>query len=253
MDSVWTPKLNLVTPASSVMSIDASVSTVRYFADGTSFWIPDGLMKVPCSIDIKYYPFDSQTCTILFADSNYFSSEPKLHAFHKEAAQSIYTKNGVWDITKTEAAIREQIVSMYTLTITLARKPQFVVMIVITPIMVLSLVNIMVFLLPPDSGERISLSMAQVVFLTIISENIPKTSSPVAILCYFNGMHVLLSTVMSAVCILNLWFYHRVGKTNLPPWVDQIFRIGEDDQHFQTDDDTKVENSHDDTEYKNLT
>ena len=175
VDSVWTPQLSLVTPASSVMSIEASVSTVRYFADDTAFWIPNGLIKVPCSIDIKYYPFDSQTCTFLyFADNTYFSTDLKLHVFLKEVALSIYTENGVCDITKTEAAIREQIVSMYTLiTIYIGSKatiygydcyhsdhgtePCEYYGVFVTPFVT------------PDSGERISLSitllLAQVVFL----------------------------------------------------------------------------------------
>ena len=87
----------------------------------------------------------------------------------------------------------------------------------------MSLMSIMVFLLPPDSGERMSYSitllLALMVFLTIVSDNLPKTSSPLPILSYFIGLHVLLSALITLATILNLRLYYKDEHEPVPSWL----------------------------------
>ena len=228
VDAVWKPELVLTNPAGPVLSLDSSMTTVRYYPNGMALWFPMGVISVSCSINIKYYPFDTQSCPITFFISNYFSTEMVLYSVNKEAPLRYYMKNGMWDLVKTEAAVTDTGVQVFTVTLTLARRPAFVVIIVIVPIMLLSFLNILVFLLPADSGERMSftitLLLAQTVFLTIISDNIPQTSSPLSILCYFIGMHVLLSTIICFATILNLRLHHKDENGPIPLWICRLFR-----------------------------
>ena len=112
---------------------------------------------------------------------------------------------------------------MYNINLTVRRNPSFVVIIVIATIMLLSLMSIMVFLLPTKSGERMSYSitllLALVVFLTIISDNIPKKSNPLPILLYFIGLHVLLSAFITLATILNLRLYYKDEQEPMPSWL----------------------------------
>ena len=250
--SVWKPELVLVNPTGPVVSVDSSMTKVRFFSSGAALWFPNGMIAVSCTVNIEFYPFDTQNCPIMFADSNYISTEMEFHLINKEAPLNFYTENGVWEITKTEAYVIDNGVNIFVVNLTMARKPTFVVMIVIIPIMLLSFLNIMVFLLPPDSGERMSFSitllLALAVFLTIISDNIPKTSNPLPILCYFIGLHVLLSTAISVVIILNLRLYHKDGKINVPSWFRLCFRTGKVERQCQVERYTGAENAHDDTD-----
>ena len=81
---------------------------------------------------------------------------------------------------------------MFQVKLVLARRPMFVVVILILPVLVMGLLNTLVFLLPAASGERVSYSitilLSQALLLTIVSDNIPKTSSPVSILCYLSDL-----------------------------------------------------------------
>ena len=114
--------------------------------------------------------------------TGYFSTEAQLLAVNKAAPLKYYFDNGIWELIMSEA--RAEHGSVYGVYIKMKRKPYFVIIIVIIPVMLLSLMSFMVFLLPPESGERmpysITLLLALIVFLTIISETIPKKSSPLS-------------------------------------------------------------------------
>ena len=230
-DSVWKPELILVNLAGSEISLDSSMTSVRYFPNGAALWFPSGVITVSCDVNIEFYPFDTQICPIMFMISNFFSTEMVIHAVNKEAALQYYIENGIWELVKTEGYASGDGVPMYTLNLSMARKPTFVVIIVIVPTMLLSFLSIMVFLLPPESGERMSYSitllLALVVFLTIISDNIPKTSSPLSILSYFIGLHVLLSAMITLVTIFNLRTYYKDEQEPVPSWLCCCFRKGE--------------------------
>ena len=86
--------------------------------------------------------------------------------------------------------------------------------------------NILVFIIPPDAGERISYSvtvlLALAVYLTIVGENLPKTSRPMPIFCYYLTAIVILSVTMCIVTIINLRIYHK-DETTEPPACLQSF------------------------------
>ncbi|KAK3107149.1 hypothetical protein FSP39_008161 [Pinctada imbricata] len=82
------------------------------------------------------------------------------------------------DVTKYPFDIQHKI----KLVLTIQRESTFYVVGLILPITLLTMLNLLVFLLPVESGERISYSitvlLAMTVFLTIASDNLPPTSKP---------------------------------------------------------------------------
>ena len=218
--SVWMPEI--IAAAQSDISLDSSLTNVRYFPSGHAYLRnPIITISTACAINIKFYPFDTQQCLIGFVLRDYFSIEVVLHAVNTEAPLLYPVENGIWELVKTEANANGLV--YYVINLTVTRKPTFVVIIVIVPVMLLSLMCIMVFLLPPESGERMSYSitllLALVVFLTIVSDNIPKTSSPLSLLSYFIGLHVLLSAFITLATILNLRLYYRDDQVAVPSWL----------------------------------
>jgi nicotinic acetylcholine receptor alpha-7 len=66
------------------------------------------------------------------------------------------------------------------------RHPLYFGVMILLPTLLFSLLNPLVFLLPVESGERVSLSMtillSYAIFLTLVSNSIPKTSNPMCTL-----------------------------------------------------------------------
>ena len=219
-DSVWKPEIVAVGDPGKFL--DSSVTNVRYFPSGhAGLWYPMNIVSTGCIINIEYYPFDTQKCAFWFLLADYFNTEVQLHAVNVEPPLRYYLDSPIWNLTKAKASANALV--LYAVNLTVTRKPTFIIIIVIIPIMLLSLMSIMVFLLPPDSGERMSYSitllLALMVFLTIVSDNLPKTSSPLPILSYFIGLHVLLSALITFATILNLRLFYKDEHEPVPSWL----------------------------------
>ena len=68
----------------------------------------------------------------------------------------------------------------------LERKARYTIINVLIPIILLSVMDLLVFWLPPESGEKVSLGITVLlsfsVFLTVVDEGLPRTSDNVPIL-----------------------------------------------------------------------
>ena len=105
-----------------------------------------------------------------------------------------YTESGEWQIIRTEASSGDQFYESdpgvpfprVRFTLFLRRKPMFYMINIITPCITMSLLALLVFYLPPDSGEKVSLGITVLlsfsVFLLLVAENVPKTSEFVPLL-----------------------------------------------------------------------
>ena len=86
--------------------------------------------------------------------------------------------------------------------ITLERKPMYYILNIFLPICLLTLLNLFVFLLPVESGEKVSfvvtIFLSLAVFLTIVSGEIPENSESISLL----NAYVFTSTIMSTLTVI---------------------------------------------------
>lgn len=116
-----------------------------------------------------------------------------MHNRTAEVDLSNYVANGEWDLL--EARIVRNVVYYsccvepfpdVTITIIIRRKTLYYMYNVILPCMMMSVLTLLVFCLPPDSGEKIALGvtvlLAFSVFMLAISEKLPETSESIPLL-----------------------------------------------------------------------
>ena len=94
----------------------------------------------------------------------------------------------------------------------------------------MGVLNSLVFLLPPDSGERvgysITLLLAICVFLTIAADNLPKTSYPsISIMCIKLLWDMLISSLVMFFTIIGLRFYHADEDSPVPECVATVTKF----------------------------
>ena len=74
----------------------------------------------------------------------------------------------------------------FQFSLALKRKSQYSIINVIVPIVLLSIMDLLVFWLPPESGEKASLGITVLlsfsVFLLVVDERMPRTSDAVPLL-----------------------------------------------------------------------
>ena len=93
----------------------------------------------------------------------------------------------------------------------------------------MSVLNVLVFALPPQSGERVSYSitvlLAIAVFLTMISDNLPRTSTPMSLMSYFLMVNLLNSALICVIAIFNMCVSFKESSKPFPAWVRFITNI----------------------------
>merc|ERR1719242_2999234 len=142
-----------------------------------------------------------------------------------------FYKSVEWDILGVPAARN---VKFYTccdepyLNITMRRKTLFYTVNLIIPCMGISFLTVLVFYLPSDSGEKVSLSisilLSLTVFFLLLAEIIPPTSLVVPLLGKFVLFTMILDTFSICVTVVVLNVHFRSPQTHtMAPWVRRVF------------------------------
>jgi len=134
-----------------------------------------------------------------------------------------FLDNSAWTVTNTSWNVfRDKIESTITFSITLKRKPMFFILSVILPVSMLALLNICVFVLPCDSGEKASYAMtvflAFAVFLTIVSSTLPQNSEKIAVIAVFLIIQTASSTFITITALLMMRLKSYGDDKVLPRW-----------------------------------
>ncbi|CAH1773152.1 unnamed protein product [Owenia fusiformis] len=215
--------------------IDSKFSTnIVVYSTGVLSWVPIGLYISSCSIDIKWFPFDEQKCIMKFGSWTYDGANVNLTLKWQEVDISTYQESGEWaligrpaerNIFKYECCIEEYIDITFTLHI--RRKTLYYGFNLIIPCFMISSLAILVFVLPPDAGEKIGLGvtilLALSVFMMIVAEMIPATSGSVPILAVYFACIMVMCTLSVCLTVLVLNFHHRNPDMYImPSWVKTL-------------------------------
>ena len=153
-------------------------------SDGRVEWFPGFRLKTTCNFALRYFPFDVQSCNVSFIYGNYDTQN--LQYILQGVVLEMYTKNEQWTLKNTNHSINligiENGVMRQSpkldLVLTFSRRPMYYVMNVLVPCFMISLLSTLVFLLPVESGEKISLgitvSLSYTVLLLMVSGITPQ-------------------------------------------------------------------------------
>lgn len=217
---IWKPSLLLVNSVKGTGEIGDATSKIRCnLKSWGCIWKPWVVLRGGCTPDTRFYPFDSQECFFKIAAWGHKESELELTARRSEWDQELFQDNPEWSIVETSSKnVIEYNVSFVEFHITLKRIPTYYVINLIAPVILLALVNVCVFILPAESGERVGFSitcfLSFVVLLNIIMGFIPSSSANLAYLCYYTFIMMVFSCGMSLATVFTLWIHFKSEKNN---------------------------------------
>ncbi|XP_072111288.1 acetylcholine receptor subunit delta isoform X1 [Mobula birostris] len=207
--------------------------------DGLVTWLPPAIFRSSCFINVLYFPFDWQNCSLKFTSLNYNAEEINMELTTEVADGKEYpiewiiidpeafTENGEWEIIHKAAkknihtdflpnTTKYQDVTFYLI---IRRKPLFYVINIITPCILISFLASLAFYLPADSGEKMTLSIsvliAQSVFLLLISQRLPETALAVPLIGKYLMFIMSLVTIVVVNCVVVLNFHFRTPSTHV--------------------------------------
>ncbi|XP_043936584.1 neuronal acetylcholine receptor subunit beta-2 [Protopterus annectens] len=228
---IWLPDVVLYNNADGIYEVSFYCNVLVSY-DGSIFWLPPAIYKSACKIEVKHFPFDQQNCTLKFRSWTYDRTELDLVLRNDMASMDDFTPSGEWDIISLPGRRNENPDDPTYVDITydfiIRRKPLFYTINLIIPCVLITSLAILVFYLPSDCGEKmtlcISVLLALTVFLLLISKIVPPTSLDVPLVGKYLMFTMVLVTfsIVTSVCVLNV--HHRSPTTHtMPPWVKVIF------------------------------
>ncbi|KAK3083905.1 hypothetical protein FSP39_005097 [Pinctada imbricata] len=215
---------------------------VTAFNGGQAYMSPADIFASTCHPDVTKYPFDIQECDVVFLFVGDLTSDINVTAVHDHIMLDLYRRHARWNLLRTKAYVDnyKNHRFKYHILLTIQRESGFYIVGLILPISALDCLNIMVFLLPPESGERVGYSitvlLAKVVYLTIAADSLPPTSNPgVPLLCIKLFIDIMISSFIVVFVIFGLRLYHRDPKNHSIPKVivslSRMFRVRKYKKH----------------------
>ncbi|CAD5224205.1 unnamed protein product [Bursaphelenchus xylophilus] len=249
-EMIWVPDIVLYQSADSNYNITISTKATLHYT-GRVIWEPPAIFTSLCQIDILWFPFDEQECQLKFGSWTYPESLLKVQLLDTAAVEVeeinekgekenvTVVENGIdlsdyypsveWDIMSRKARQRAKTyqsccpdsgafveVNFYLL---LRRQPLFYTVNLVFPCVGISFLTILVFYLPAESGEKVSLCInilvALTMFFLLLIEIIPANS----ITLPFVGKYLLFTMIMVTmsvfVTVVSLQLHFRKPTTHI--------------------------------------
>ncbi|XP_052683466.1 5-hydroxytryptamine receptor 3A-like [Crassostrea angulata] len=222
-DKVWVPSIcnireisgkrcvtyGSVADTSSEVSVDSSGQVV----------LGEGIQSIiMCAFNTQKFPFDTQTCEFEFFPTNYF-----IHGIHIIYNQSkliteYFAENGEWNLVSSN--MKMDVKNIIKMCVVLRRRPLFLTLSLVFPIVALSIMNAFCFLLPIESGEKMGLSVALfltfAVFGSILSDSMPQNSENISLFVVYVTIQIFLSGVSVVMETVVLRVYYTEVCSSLP-------------------------------------
>nr|QYL30862.1 ACR-16-like protein [Trichuris muris] len=244
-EKIWKPDVILYN------NVDADFqsyfpSNVIVYYNGQISWIPPAILQSSCKLDITWFPFDDQQCCLKFGSWTYNGN--KLNLIQSESGWDLseYLENGEWLLT--DAPVKRN-VKLYNCCpdepyvdvkycLNIRRRTLYYGFNMIIPSVLISLMTLLGFLLPVESGEKLTLEitilLSVCVFLTMVGQMTPSTSEALPLIGIFFScnMIVVSASVVSNVLVLNLHYRspdsYRMGPLAskvLLRWLPKVLRM----------------------------
>ncbi|XP_053766372.1 acetylcholine receptor subunit epsilon isoform X1 [Desmodus rotundus] len=224
---VWLPEIVLENNIDGQFGV-AHEANVLVYEGGSVSWLPPAIYRSTCAVEVTYFPFDWQNCSLVFRSQTYNAEEVEFVFAVDDEGETIskididteaYTENGEWAIDFCPGVIRRHgggsadgpgdTDVIYTLII--RRKPLFYIINIIVPCVLISGLVLLAYFLPAQAGGQkctvsINVLLAQTVFLFLIAQKTPETSLSVPLLGRYLIFVMVVATliVMNCVIVLNV-------------------------------------------------
>jgi nicotinic acetylcholine receptor len=234
-EKIWKPDIMLVNNADSWAKISSISTNAIVKHDGNVTWLSTVIFKSSCSIHVRYFPFDEQSCDMIFASWSFDGFFLDLNLNSEEGDITNYIKNGEWHLVKLAAT---KIKKMYSCCeepypeihykLTIRRRPLYYVFNLVFPCLLITLVAFLGFYLPPDSSEKVSMGITTLlsltVFLMLVAESMPPTSDQLPLLGIYYAVTIGIVSFSTAMAVITLNVYNKGSKgRKIPKLVKIIF------------------------------
>ncbi|XP_064647842.1 neuronal acetylcholine receptor subunit alpha-10-like isoform X2 [Lineus longissimus] len=233
-DVAWKPDTILYNNADSASHWSSMSTNIMVTSDGNVTWLSMVIFKSSCSVDVKYFPFDEQNCSMWFGSWSYDSKYILLKTTSDEGDKTNYIPNTEWQLVELHVEEKNITFSccitpwpMVVYTVQMRRKPLFYIFNMVLPCNLITLVALLGFYVPSDSGEKITMGittlLSMTVFLMIVADSMPATSDVLPLIGLYYGITIAIVSFATAMTVFTLNIHHKGfrGK-EVPDYIKKI-------------------------------
>ena len=221
-DNIWKPDIRVHNGESSVGISESKSKQVEIERNGDVTWIQFGSFETKCSIDVTFYPFDSQSCRIIFIFLNGDGIRIRSVTVNTETSKV----RDDWIIESTDSRIvNRNNKNKAEFILNIKRKPSRILLEFVVPVIMMAILDLFTFCIPCDSGEKLSYTttmyLAFSVYAFILTSYLPQSSDN-SVLAIFLKTMLVLETAIVAVTAMQLRIYHHSNNPQPPSWIKRF-------------------------------
>jgi hypothetical protein len=212
---IWVPFIVLVNNANTMESVGGGTKFKAFLLyTGDVIYGPGGNFEAKCPTDISKFPFDEQHCVVAFMVWGIPKQFITLSSLRNQAEIDLFYPHSSWRLLEYSTATEDiHGISFFYLNLRIKRRAMYYGVMIIAPTVLFALLNPLVFLLPVESGERVSLAMtillSYTIFLALVSSSIPASSNPMCALLIVMIIIIVASGIILLGVIITVKYFNE--------------------------------------------
>ncbi|XP_038301620.1 5-hydroxytryptamine receptor 3E isoform X1 [Canis lupus familiaris] len=232
--NLWLPDIFIV----EFMDIDKTPKDLTAYVSNEGRIRYKKPMKVTsiCNLDIFYFPFDQQNCTLTFS-SFLYTVENMLLGMEKEVweiadtSRDIVQTHGEWELLGINKATPKMSLgtSLYDqimFYVAIRRRPRLYIINLLVPSGFLIAIDALSFYLPAESGNRapfkITLLLGYKVFLLMMNDLLPTSGTPLISVYFALCLSLMVVSLLETIFITYLLHLATTQPPPMPRWLHSL-------------------------------
>ncbi|XP_060026966.1 5-hydroxytryptamine receptor 3C [Erinaceus europaeus] len=189
-----------------------------------------------CSLDIFYFPFDQQNCTLTFS-SFIYTVERMVLSMEKEVqeisntSKNLIRSKGAWVLLGIQQRTRRvsfgtNQYDQITFYVAIRRRPSLYVLNLLVPSGFLVAIDALSFYLPAENENRapfkITLLLGYNVFLLMMNDLLPDTGTPLISVYFALCLALMVASLLETIFITYLLHVATTQPPPVPPWLHTL-------------------------------
>ena len=206
---IWKPEIVLSNGAQKLYQLGDDFLQVIIDYKGNVEWRPFEVFTSKCTVDMTYYPYDTQTCSVEFTNWNTGPTYTRIKLGDFGLQYQDLTDSSGWDVIEFKEEVQNSngIITV-AFSITMKRKSEYFTVNMVFPVLILGTLDVFTFVLPASAGEKMSFSvtiyLAFAVFLNVVSSLLPASSKSVCIMSVYLLYHLSQGALIIIITCVQL-------------------------------------------------
>ncbi|XP_016073520.1 PREDICTED: 5-hydroxytryptamine receptor 3C-like [Miniopterus natalensis] len=233
-ENLWLPDIFIVES----MDVDQTLEGLSAYVTNDGHIIYSKPMRVTsiCRLDIFYFPFDQQNCTLTFS-SFLYTVENMLLGMEKEVreiadtSRDIVSTQGQWELLGINKAtpkmsVGSSLFDQIMFYVAIRRKPRLYIINLLVPSSFLIAIDALSFYLPAESENRapfkITLLLGYNVFLLMMNKLLPTSGTPLISVYFALCLSLMVLSLLETIFITYLLHQATTQPPLMPGWLHSL-------------------------------